>query len=138
MIINCTNHIATKEQLELGVVEPYEKEEIQKLLTFDSLDSVFSANERAKEIVEIIKRSGYNHALIGGIPFFMSILENEFYRNGIIPVYAFSKRISIEKMDESGLVLKKSIFVNEGLFCKYEDGALKLICENKNNNKSLA
>ena len=31
MIVNCTNHIATKEQLEMGIVEPKNKEKIQEL-----------------------------------------------------------------------------------------------------------
>ena len=50
MIVNCTNHIATKEQLEMGIVEPKNKEKIQELLTFDDIDSIFDAGNRAKKL----------------------------------------------------------------------------------------
>ena len=133
MIVNCTNHIATKEQLEMGIVEPKNKEKIQELLTFDDIDSIFDAGNRAKKIVNIIKEEGYKYALIGGIPFFMSILENEFYINDIIPVYAFSKRNSEEKIDRYGTIIKTSLFYNKALFYKCKDSSLHFIHNNKDN-----
>ena len=60
-------------------------------------------------------------------------LENEFYINDIIPVYAFSKRNSEEKIDRYGTIIKTSLFYNEALFYKCKDGSLHFIHNNKDN-----
>lgn len=51
--------------------------------------------------------------LIGGVPFLMRPLEEALERYGLVPVYAFSKRKSQEKM-EDGKVIKTQVFEHLG------------------------
>ncbi|MEM2498229.1 MAG: hypothetical protein QXR81_07640 [Candidatus Nezhaarchaeales archaeon] len=136
IILNLTQHPATPEQVEAGVVEPSAplKERIQKLLTFDELPSLPEIRERARKLVETIddyledleKRgviatspSGEANyevygAMIGGAPYLMRPLEEELIKAGVKPLYAFSKRITSELRKPDGTVEKRSIFVHAG------------------------
>ena len=49
--------------------------------------------------------------MIGGAGFFMSFLENALKACGIKPVHAFSQRISVEKTNDVGEVIKHIGFV---------------------------
>jgi hypothetical protein len=53
--------------------------------------------------------------MIGGAPYLMPALEQELRRVGIQPVYAFSKRISIDQPQPDGRIKKISNFKFEGL-----------------------
>lgn len=113
-ILNLTQHQATNEQVSAGVVEPHNKAEVQKLLTFHTLPSKEELDERAKELAMIAKSSGTSIAMIGGAPFFMSCFERALVECGITPLYAFSERVSVETTNDDGTVTKQNVFKHVG------------------------
>lgn len=126
MILNLTQHAATPEQREAGVlVRPANVAEIiSELLTFSSLPTADDILERADELAAYADyqfigmfpddRTGRMFAMIGGAPFLMSALENALIERGITPMYAFAKRESTEVMQEDGSVKKITVFKHGG------------------------
>ena len=53
-------------------------------------------------------------AMIGGAPYLMAELEKELWHFGIEPVYAFSRRESVETVGENGEVTKTAVFKHIG------------------------
>lgn len=113
-VLNLTQHSATVEQAESGVVEPKEKAAVQAALTFDAIPSAEEMAQRAEFLAAIAKESGCVEAMIGGAPFFMSTLEKALVLAGIKPVYAFSQRESVETIKEDGSVVKTNVFKHVG------------------------
>lgn len=126
MIINLTQHPATPEQREAGVVDipTAERDQLLKLLTFDALPSREKIAARAAVIAELAAQNGLGGddgddplpeaAMIGGAPYLMSALEAALAAVGIKPIYAFSVRESVEKTQPDGTVLKTSVFNHAG------------------------
>ena len=113
-ILNLTQHKPTIEQIKLGIVDPVErKSEIQALLTFDEIPSKNEMEDRAIRLAKICVEEGFDKAMIGGAPYFMSTLEKVLKENGIQPLYAFSKRI-VEEIETKNGVEKKVIFKHLG------------------------
>jgi len=135
-ILNLTQHNATKEQKEAGVVDLPEdlRKELTKALTFEEIPDKKELTNRADKIYkivtsyvldikleeiddssyddEIIDRAPKLGFMIGGAPYFMSTLEKELKYIGKV-LYAFSKREVIEK-EIDGKVIKQSVFKFEG------------------------
>lgn len=116
MILNLTQHEATPEQKEAGVIEPSSKDFIKSLLTFDHLPDTGDLIDRAERLAEFAHDLGHDQALIGGAPFFMAPLEKALLEYGIQPVYAFSVRESVEKIASDGSVTKTNVFKHVGFF----------------------
>jgi len=114
--MNLTQHPATPEQVDAGVIEPSSelKGKVRDLLTFEDIPSKPEMTARAEALAEIVKKEGYSIALVGGAPFFMSTLEKALIREGIKPVYAFSRRESVETTLPDGSVVKKNVFRHLG------------------------
>jgi len=110
-VLNLTQHNATPEQ---GCVEPINKAAVQSALTFDTIPSVEEMKVRADFLVSICKEANVSKAMIGGAPFFMSTLEKVLISNGIQPLYAFSERVSEEKIGADGIVTKTNVFKHVG------------------------
>jgi len=108
-ILNLTQHPASKEQIDAGVIDLPEGERLvlKDLLTFDSIPSQKEMLSRAKEILKLSDL--FERVMIGGAPFFMSTLERELDCARKACLYAFTKRIVEEKDD-----VKKSVFRHEG------------------------
>lgn len=115
-MLNLTQHNATPEQVAQGVVElPSDvKEELKKLLTFNTLEETAELNERAYKIARIAKEHGAERAMIGGAPFFMPTLESMLALGDISAHYAFSQREVVETTLPNGSVEKKAIFKHVG------------------------
>lgn len=141
-IYNLTQHAATAEQIEAGVVDLPEaaREELQKLLTFDELPDCRELRARARKVGSFVAQMLVNpdefaggdfyadeetvreaeeltHGnapkfLIGGAPFFMAPLAEELHYFGD-PLFAFSKRESVEEVAD-GKVIKRSVFKHAG------------------------
>ncbi len=112
-ILNLTQHKSTPAQKDAGVIDMKKDSNslLIELLTFDEIPKPNEIHERAKNIAEIAaKEGGYTHAMIGGAPFLMSNLEKSLLIKGIKPIYAFSKRCSVEEQQDDGTVSKRSIF----------------------------
>lgn len=117
MILNLTQHKATQEQIDQGVVDFDDKTrtEISQLLTFDELPDRNEMIKRACDLVTILRLKNHTkcEVMIGGAPFFMPILERTLYVNRFDPVFAFSKRVSVEK-EVDGKIAKTNEFKHIG------------------------
>lgn len=130
VVINLTQHIATDVQAEAGVINlPAEMhDKVKELLTFTYIPHKELLQHRADSIVRLVQEYHGNmcdvnclepeetpcHLMIGGAPYFMSTLENTLKNNGIIPLYAFSERASVEHHNADGTVTKKMVFNHLG------------------------
>lgn len=126
MILNLTQHQATPEQIEAGVVDLPQAERglLIKLLTFDSLPSREKIEDRAFDIAELACYNGLGGdesddpiiftAMIGGAPYLMAPLEQELVAHGIVPLYAFSTHESVEETMPDGSVRKVNVFRHTG------------------------
>lgn len=117
-IVNLTQHPSTPEQQADGVVDlgAEVKNEIRGLLTFNSIPTKEEMEDRARKLAQIVKNHGYEAAMIGGAPYFMSTLERVLTDEGIKYYYAFSQRVVVEETQPDGTVVKKATFKYEGLF----------------------
>lgn len=113
-IINLTQHPASAEQIEAGVIDLPKESGLSLALTFNELPTKETIQNRANLITGIAMMNGATHAMIGGAPFLMSALEHTLKEKDIVPLYAFSQRISVEKTTETGEVIKTSIFQHKG------------------------
>ena len=113
-ILNLTQHPATADQAKAGVIEPNNKGVVQELLTFRSLPNTADISAAAGNLTMIAEDSGCDTAMIGGAPYLMRPLEEILLRSGIQPVYAFSRRESVEETDANGNVLKSQTFRHLG------------------------
>lgn len=115
-IINLTQHAATSEQVQAGVFEPVDKAEVQSLLTFVDLPERHELRQRAYALARIAVNAGYEHAMIGGAPYFMQPLENALKHVGVQPLYSFTKREATEIAGEDGTVKKTAVFKHVGFY----------------------
>lgn len=127
MIINATQHIATPEQVEAGVIDltGFYITEIKNMLNFEAIPETDNMRDRALRIVEVISSWNFvrasegkemvNQVMIGGAPFFMSILEQTLKQHDYVPLYAFSKRVSEERLVD-GKATKTSVFKHLGFY----------------------
>lgn len=125
MILNLTQHLATKEQVNAGVIDLPEsqRQQLNNLLTFDGLPSSGEVQQRAANIAyyaqEWMVQFGIafisGHAvMIGGAPYLMCPLERFLTEAGFIPVYAYSQRESFEEKQPDGSVRKVNTFRHAG------------------------
>ena len=119
MIINLTQHTATAEQVAAGVTDLPDTDRVQliNLLTVDDLPSRDEIVARCHDIAMLAVMAVEQHpvsAMIGGAPWMMSALENALIHKGIEPVYAFSKRESVEIPQPDGSVRKTNVFRHVG------------------------
>jgi hypothetical protein len=115
-ILNLTQHAATPDQIAAGVVEPGDKAAVQKLITFDTLPDRHTLDRNACELANMAIRDGAEAVMIGGAPYFMAPLENEFHRiaPNVKVLYAFSVRDCVEVPQPDGSVKKTFVFKHAG------------------------
>ena len=118
-ILNLTQHKASKEQLEAGVVDLPEDDRkvLIELLTFKSLPTQFEINSRACDIANLLYRVDREcqNVMIGGAPYLMSYLEHRLYGvDNVNYMYSFSERVSVETTNEVGIVIKTNEFKHIG------------------------
>ena len=115
-IVNLTQHPATPEQVEAGVfdLKGADLAWLKNLLNFDAPPSEFDLANDAISIAAIADRTGARTAMLGGAPFLMAPLESKLIEFGLDPVYAFSRRESVETVREDGTVVKTAIFKHVG------------------------
>jgi len=109
----CGQHKLTQDQIDAGLVEYSQIEELKKLLNFKTLPTKDEIAERARKIVAIAVAEGCDTAMIGGAPYLMGALESRLKNAGIKPVYAFSERVTVEK-EVDGKIVKTSNFKHLG------------------------
>lgn len=116
---NATQHLATPEQREQGVVDlpEEERENLAKFLTFEELPNSMQLRMRSIAVVGHILAAGAkpgDRVMIGGAPFFMEELSYSCREAGLVPVFAFSKRESVEQAMPDGTVRKVAVFRHLG------------------------
>ena len=119
-ILNATQHQATLEQLEAGIVDlPAEvRSELSKLLTFEELPTPTDLRVRSIQVAGMLLAQGAkpgDRIMIGGAPFFMEELADTLRRTGLRPCYAFSRRESVDQHQPDGSVRKVAVFRHVGL-----------------------
>lgn len=133
IIINLTQHKMTGDQYQYNGTKlkeliseiPEEQEdhekELKALLNFHELPTKDSINLRVMQIttyaLDYFMRADVEnnrYALIGGAPYLTAPLAEMLKKVGIIPLYAFSKRESVETVQPDGSVVKTSVFKHAG------------------------
>ena len=128
MILNLTQHNATKDQIYAGIIDmPADFQTALKgLLTFPTTYTRKDLEQRALQIHELIRDMCGEHfgapphhaldgVMIGGMPSFMPVLEATLVSKGIRVGYACTERQSIDK-EIDGKVVKTAIFVHAGMY----------------------
>ena len=113
-MINLTQHTATPEQSDAGVVAARFADRLPSLLTFVGIPSPLEIRQRAEVIASLAAETGAKCAMIGGAPFFMGPLEVALHAVGIRAVFAFSDRVSVEEAQADGSVRKVNVFRHIG------------------------
>ena len=126
MIINLTQHPATPEQIEAGVVDMRGDElaALRDALTFSEIPDGDELETRAGYIASLAVNNGLGGdydddpmpvaAMVGGAPYLMAPLERALSALYIRPVYAFSVRESVEQVEADGSVRKVNVFRHMG------------------------
>ena len=115
-MLNFTQHPATPAQLKAGVEEPRPliKEEIRSLLTFEEMPTPDEVQERAEALATLAASMEADGVLVGGFPALMGPLQRSLMLRGIAVFYAFSRRETVEEIQDDGSVRKQSIFKHLG------------------------
>lgn len=114
-IINLTQHQATPEQVAQGVIdlEPADRDQLRALLTFEEIPSKEEIEQRAAAIAALAHLDA-DAAMIGGAPYLMPALSAALKNSLVRPVYAFSKRESMDMAQPDGSVRKVAVFKHIG------------------------
>lgn len=114
-MINLTQHKATPEQIAQGVVELDADDAtiLRQWLTFDEPPTDAEIQDRARFIADLALSYRDESAMIGGAPYLMPALDAALRAEGIVPRYAFSKRVSVETVI-NGVVTKTNVFKHVG------------------------
>jgi hypothetical protein len=115
-VVNLTQHAATPEQVSAGVIDLKGDDAValKEHLTFKELPSHEEIVAAAIAIAQLADHVGAKTAMIGGAPFLMGPLEHSLRARGITPVFAFSKRESVDEPLPDGGVRKTAVFKHAG------------------------
>ena len=115
-ILNLTQHPASETQLAAGVMDLAEKDReiLKSLLTFERIPNKTVIVQRAKAIALLADGWESKRAMIGGAPYLMTHLEQALIGRAITPLYAFSRRDSVDKTMPDGSVRKVGVFKHLG------------------------
>lgn len=120
MILNLTQHAATLDQIEAGVVDlpAASRASASELLTFTQCPDADEIRARAVALATIAAYSDlltrHGRAMIGGAPWLMGPLAAALRDRGIEPLYAFSRRESVDQVQPDGSVRKTAVFRHAG------------------------
>ena len=114
-ILNFTQHAATAEQLDAGVIDlmQHDLASLKALLNFVGLPTADEIYERAYAIAALAENLFAETVMVGGAPFLMPVLQKALQMRGITVLYAFSERVSVEKV-VNGVVVKTNEFKHIG------------------------
>lgn len=119
-ILNFTQHAATAEQVAAGVIDlmQHDQAALKSLLNFVGLPTRDDVYNRAYEIAKLAENLFAENlfaetVMVGGAPFLMPVLQKALQMRGITVLYAFSERVSIEKI-VNGVVVKTNEFKHVG------------------------
>jgi hypothetical protein len=105
-IKNLTQHAPTDAQVGVTAVDPAALE----FMNFSTPPSVEELNDRAYALA--CRANGYEAAMIGGAPYLMPALVAALHAAGVQPLFSFTERKSVEKVNPDGSVVKTSVFAH--------------------------
>ena len=129
MILNLTQHSATPEQINSGVVDfpdPVLRQVVAELLTFEQPPRHQDIMGRAADLAELAVETfdllswtvagddGTRRVMIGGALWLMAPLARSLRARGFEPVFAFSSRETVEETLPDGSVRKVAVFRHRG------------------------
>ena len=123
MILNLTQHNATKDQIYAGIIDmPVDFQTTLKgLLTFPTQYTRADLEYRALQIHELVRdfcgtsKEVLEGVMIGGMPSFMPVLESVLISKGIKVGYACTERKSVDK-EVDNKIIKTAVFVHAGMY----------------------
>lgn len=125
-ILNLTQHAATPDQVAAGVIDvsAHERELLAQALTFEWVPDAREIHSRCELLAELASTSdawepqdgapAMARVMIGGAPWLMGPLAGYLQGYGLVPVFAFSRRVSMDQPGKDGTVQKVSVFQHEG------------------------
>ncbi len=126
-VVNLTQHVALPDQIAAGVIDlgADARAELAALLTFDDCPEAADILARAQDIATLAAFANartddntdevlYDCAMIGGAPWLMRPLADALRAQGIEPVFAFSRRESVDAQQPDGTVRKTAVFRHAG------------------------
>lgn len=121
-VVNLTQHLATKEQIEEGVFDLPEglREKLVKALIFPAQYTKADLEVAAQEVVNLVKEVDNFRVMIGGMPSLMPVLEKALIKEGVAVSYARTERVSVDQAQADGSVKKVSVFQHAGLYWSSE------------------
>lgn len=123
MILNLTQHNATRDQIYAGIIDmPADfQTALKDLLTFPTTYTRKDLEYRALQIHELVRdfcgtsKEVLEGVMIGGMPSFMPVLESVLISKGIKVGYACTERKSVDK-EVDGKIIKTAVFVHAGMY----------------------
>ena len=123
MILNLTQHNATKDQINAGIVDlPAEfKTALVGAITFPATYTKSDLERKARQVLEVVRDYHGSEVaktasvMIGGMPSFMPVLERVLSEYGIKVGYACTERKSVDK-EVDGKIIKTAVFVHAGMY----------------------
>lgn len=126
-VINLTQHTFSQEQLAefkaAGVKDENiidTNDEIKALITFNGDIDVEIIRERANNVRDYVKKfldydnNVVGYALTGGAPFFQAAVNEACRINGFVAMASYSERVSQERVQADGTIVKSSVFKHKG------------------------
>lgn len=126
MVLNLTQHDASPDQIEAGVLDLPEDEREAAIawLTFEDCPLSADVAERAADLAELAAMSGAwsaigapadgRRVMLGGAPWLMAPLVAALRALHLVPVFAFSRRESVDVAQADGSVRKIASFRHAG------------------------
>lgn len=120
MIVNLTQHAASADQVDAGVVDLTigDRALLAGWLTFDQCPAAKDIGWRAECIADLADPGDApeppHAAMIGGAPWLMGPLAAALRAKGIAPVFAFSARESVDTVQADGSIRKTAVFQHRG------------------------
>ncbi len=122
IVLNLTPHNLTEDQRNAGAVEPASKKIVKRLLTFTEQPTIEEVQQRANELARIAYteweydldqshiRKNNRYVMVGGPLYLIPKVDIALRNLGLIPVYAFATRESIDIVYSDGTTGKSQIF----------------------------
>lgn len=119
MIFNFTQHKTSLDQIKDGIVDVENHEYIQQLLTFDELPTKEEIQKRACLLADYAQKINAEKVMIGGAFYLITRLAKEMNKRGISVCYSFSKRQSVDDVQEDGSVIKRTLYKHEAVIDEF-------------------
>ena len=123
-IINLTQHPFSQDQLNEFVLAGITADNIidtndtlKAIITFTGEIDVSVIQERAQQLSQYIAQYVGDKpclAMVGGAPFFQMAVNVACLNNNVLPLAAYSERVSVETVQADGSVAKQNIFKHNG------------------------